>query len=465
METTVAPDGALDALRASIDALVGEHRLDTVGVAAGDFHGILRGKYLPATRFLAEIASPMALGDMVFVLDPADGVVVDGPSEGWWPVSDRGFKEMRCLPIPESFRVVPWRERTALVLADYEFSDGKPVDASPRRVLGRVVERARSLGLEPMTGYELEFFVFRETAATAAAKRHRDLEPCASRRQAWSMLQDAHDEHLVRRLRRGLEDFGIPVETWLVEGAHGQYELNVPYADTMRSADRALLHRFAVKELAEREGVLATFMARPPGTAYGSSMHLHHSLRRDDGSNAFYDENAPDALSDLARHFIAGQLALQRELTCLFAPNVNSYKRLLPGLSSGPTATWGFENWSTAVRVISTSPAATRVEFRTAGADADPYLAMAASLAAGLHGIERRLEPPSATEGLADGVDAPRVPRSLDDAIRALDESEVARELFGDHFVDVYLATRRGELEAFQQVVTDWETERYLRPL
>jgi glutamine synthetase len=465
MKKIAAADGTLDALRASINALVAEGRLDSVGLAAGDFNGILRGKYVSAQQFLAEIRSPMALGDMVFVLDPVDGVVVDGPGEGWWPVSDRGFREMRCLPIPESFRIIPWRDRTALVLAEYEFNDGSPVDAAPRRVLERVVERARSLGLEPMTGYELEFVVFRETAATATAKCHRNLEPFASRRQAWSMLQDTEDERLARLLRDGLEDFGVPVETWLVEGAHGQYELNVPYAKTLCSADRALLHRFAVKELVEREGLLATFMARPPGTAYGSSMHLHHSLRRDDGANAFSDEAAPAALSDLARHFIAGQLALQRELTCLYAPNVNSYKRLLPGLSSGPNATWGFENWSTGVRVISSSPAATRVEFRTAGADADPYLAMAGSLAAGLHGIEQRLTPPDVTHGLADDVDAPRVPGSLEAAINALENSSVARDLLGSHFVDVYVATRRGELEAFQNVVSDWEAERYLRAL
>lgn len=465
MDDLVASTGNLETLCASIEALADEGRLDTVGVAGSDFNGILRGKYLPTAKFLAEAASPMALGDMVFVLDPSEGVVVDGPDEGWWPVSDRGFREMRCLPVPESFRLIPWRDRTALILADYEFNDGTPVDAAPRRVLQRVVERARSLGFEPMTGYELEFFVFRETVRSAA-NGYRGLEPVASRRQAWSMLQDTQDEHLVRHLQRGLEAFGVPIETWLVEGAHGQYELNVPYADTMCSADRALLHRFAVKELAQREGWLATFMARPPGTAYGSSMHLHHSLRREDGSNAFSDPSAPAALSELARHFIAGQLALQRELACLYAPNVNSYKRLLPGLSSGPIATWGLENWSTAVRVISSSPKATRVEFRTAGADANPYLAMAASLAAGLHGIEQRLEPPPMTEGLADAVvDAPCVPSTLEEAMTALDGSAAARELFGDHFVDVYLATRRGELDAFQQTVTDWEAERYLKAL
>src|SRR5262249_10316653 len=148
-----------------------------------------------------------------------------------------------------------------------EFNDGTPVEAAPRRVLQRIVERARSLGFEPMTGYELEFFVYRETESSAAAKGYRDLEPAASRRQAWTMIQDTRDEHLTRSLQRGLDGFGVPVESWLVEGGHGQFELNVPYADSTISADRAVLHRFAVKEIAEREGCLATFMARPPGSA------------------------------------------------------------------------------------------------------------------------------------------------------------------------------------------------------
>lgn len=465
MNDPVASTDNLEALCATIESLVAEGRLDTVGVAGGDFNGILRGKYLPTATFLAEASSPMAMGDMMFVLDSSEGVVVDGPDEGWWPVSERGFKEMRCLPIAESFRLIPWRDRAAIVLADYEFNDGTPVDAAPRRVLQRVVERARSLGFELMTGYELEFYVYRETESSAAAKGYRELEPAASRRQAWTMIQDTRDEHLTRSLQRGLEGFGVPIESWLFEGGHGQFELNVPYADSMSSADRAVFHRFAVKELAEREGCLATFMARPPGSAYGSSMHLHHSLRHEDGSHAFSDPSAPAALSRLANHFIAGQLALQRDLACLYAPNVNSYKRLLPGLSSGPSATWGFENWSTAVRIISSSPAATRVEFRTAGADANPYLAIAASLAAGLYGIEQELEPPPVTEGLADDVAAPRVPSTLQEAMEVLDKSEIARQLLGDHFVDVYLATRRGELEAFQSTVTDWEAARYLRAL
>jgi glutamine synthetase len=457
--------GAIDDLRSAVASLIEQGALDTVGVGAADFNAIFRGKYLPARVFLDRVESPMAIGDMLFAFDPVDGIIEEGPSEGWWPISDRGLREMRCLPIGDTFRLVPWRERTAIILSTFTFNDGQPVLAEPRRVLQRVIERARSLGYEPRVGYELEFYLFRESPGSLVHKGFHDLEAFAPA-QAWAMSgTEAHDG-ILRRLRAGLEEFGIPIEAWSVEGGAGQYEINVPYCDALEAADRAFLHRFAIKELAAQDGLMATFMARPPGSIYGSSLHLHHSLWTANGRNAMSDPGGADRLSDVARAFIAGQLDAQGELICLMAPLVNSYKRLLPGMSSGASATWGMENWSTAVRVIASSPRATRVEMRTSGADANPYLAIAATLAAGLHGIERGLEPPPRTAGLAeDAAGAQRVPGSLDAGIAALEGSAVARDFLGSHFVDVFLATRRGELAALQASVTDWETERYLRSL
>ena len=457
----VAPD-TLESLRERLSALVAAGDVDTVGIGGSDFTGIFRGKHVPAATFLAQVESPTSIGDMLFSLDPADGVVEEGPETGWWPISDRGLREMACLPAPETFRVVPWRDRTAIVLCDFAFSDGQPVESAPRCVLRRVIERARRMGFEPMTGYELEFYLYRETAVSARAKRFQDLEPFG-RRHAWSMLGAGVGDAVLRRLRDGLRDFGIPVEAWTVEGGAGQYEINVAYSGALEAADRAFLHRFAIKEMAEAQGLLATFMARPPGSIYGSSLHLHHSLWRENGENAMHDPAGELSLSAAARAFIAGQLDCQYELTALMAPHVNSYKRLLPGMSAGANATWGRENWSTAVRVMSSSPAATRAEIRTPGADANPYLAIAASLAAGLSGIERGLEPPPMTPGIGDEAAGARaVPRSLEEAIGALSASAVAREYLGGEFVDVYVATRRGELDAFQRAVTDWEAERYM---
>ena len=461
-ESTAHSAAALEALRSTVTELVAEGSLDTVGVGAGDFNGIFRGKYLPASAFADRIAHPVMISDMLFAFDPADGVAEHGPDGFWWPLSERGLKEMRCTPQPSSFRLVPWRDRTAVVLGSFTFNDGRPVTSEPRRVLQRVIDRARAQGFEPRVGYELEFYVFQESARSIRHKGFRDLDTLAPR-QAWSMTGGAAQEQLLRKLRDGLRDFGIPVEAWSVEGGRGQYEINVPYCDALRAADQALLHRFAVKEIAADLGVTATFMARPPGSSYGSSLHLHHSLWAADGTNAMSDPGAEHGLSAVASSFVAGQLAAQRELICMLAPLINSYKRLLPGMSSGATATWGVENWSTAVRVINSSPAATRAEMRTAGADANPYLAIAATLAAGLNGVERGLVPPAQTRGLVEhGGTTVHVPGSLEAGIRALTSSEVAREFFGAEFVEVYAATRRAELDAFQGVVTDWEAERYL---
>jgi glutamine synthetase len=456
---------AVASLRESVIRLADAGELDTIGVGGSDFNGIFRGKHMPAEAFAADLESPTSIGDMLFSLDTVDGVVEEGPDTGWWPISERGLREMACIPVPETFRIVPWRDRAAVVLCDYAFTDGRAVEAAPRQVLQRVIDRARAMGFEPRVGYELEFYVYRESLRSLQRKSHRDLEPFGQR-HAWSILRAGVEDGLLRRLRDGLRDFGIPIEAWTVEGGAGQYEINVPYADAMEAADRAFLHRFAVKELAETQGLIATFMARPPGSVYGSSLHLHHSLWREDAVNAMHDAGGELSLSSTARQFVAGQLECQYELSALFAPNVNSYKRLLPGMSAGANATWGLENWSTAVRVISSSPNATRVEFRTAGADANPYLAIAGSLAAGLSGIERGLEPPPRTRGIGDDDrDARAVPRSLEEAIGALHASQVAREYLGEEFVDVFLATRRGELHAFQRSVTDWEAQRYLLPL
>jgi glutamine synthetase len=450
-------------LRHRVAGLVASGELTSVGIGASDFSGIYRGKNIPASVFLEAVSSPIRIADMFFALDPGEGVTVNGPPEGWWPLSDRGFREMLCMTVPESFRLVPWRRGWGLALCDFVFSDGTTVGAAPRQVLRRIVERAAGIGLVAKVGYELEFIVFTETDESLRAKGYRDLQTLAGHAQTWGMVRSGVEDVFLAVLRDGLSGFGIPVEAWSVEGAQGQYEINVPYSEAMEAADRAFLHRFAVKELAARNHLLATFMARVPGSRYGSSFHLHQSLWDGAGTNAMHDPACADGLSDTARHFIAGQLACQYELACLFAPTVNSYKRLLPGMSAGANATWGIENWSAALRVLTSPAQAARVELRTPGADANPYLAIAAGIAAGLYGIEHKLDPPPPIRGDATQVPgAAEMPRSLGEAIVALRESAMAREYFGDEFVDVFVATRQAELDAFQQTVTDWEAARYL---
>jgi glutamine synthetase len=436
--------------------------LDTVVLATGDFNGVLRGKFLAADEFARDPLHPATIGDMVFVFDPADGVPLDGPEQGWWPFGAEGFRDLRMLPDPATFRLVPWAQRTGLVLCDFEHSDGATLEVDPRSVLRRVLDRAAAAGFAVEVGYELEFYVLLETAASLRAKRWQDLDYRAVRPFAWAIERGLSDEGLIRALRTGLEAFGLPVESWTSEGGAGQQELNCPHTDAMTAADRALLHRFAVRSIAEREGELATFMARVPGQEYGSSMHLHQSLWTTAGANAMHDPRADDGLSAECRSYIAGQLATLPELTCMLAPTINSYKRLRPWASAGVDLTWGFENWSTTLRVMAGSENATRVEHRTAGADANPYLAMAATIAGGLHGIEHGLQPPEPVSGPGYEAGAGRVPRTLEQALTAFEASPLAHEWFGEQFVAAYAATRRAEIEAFAESVTVWEVERYL---
>lgn len=453
---------AIADLGQQVEGLVGRGELDTVALAAGDFNGVLRGKFLTASEFLRNPSCPATIGDMTLVFDSQDGVPLDGPEQGWWPFGADGFRDLQLLPDPSTFRLVPWAERTALVICDFAHSDGAPLGIEPRSVLRRVLQRAERAGFSVEVGCELEFYVLRETASSLRAKRWQDLSYRAQRPFAEAIERCFTDEGLLRSLREGLEAFGLPVESWASEGGAGQQELSSPHSEALTAADRALLHRFAVRAIVERTGEIATFMARVPGQEYGSSMHLHQSLWTADGINAFHDAEQADGLSDTCRHYIGGQLATLPELTCLLAPTINSYKRLRPWLASGVSLTWGMENWSATLRVLSGSPAATRVEHRTAGADANPYLAMAATIAGGLHGVEKGIEPPPPVRGPGYEAGAGRVPSTLEQALNAFEQSELAHDWLGEEFVAAYAATRRAEIEAFAQSVTTWEVERYL---
>lgn len=445
-----------------VEELLSRDELDTVALAAADFNGVLRGKFLAATEFARDLACPTTIGDNLFLFDSQDGMPLQGPEQGWWPLGPEGFRDLRMLPDPATFRLVPWAERTALVLCDFAESGGAPLEVDPRSVLRRVLDRAERAGFSVEVGCELEFYVLRETASSLREKRWQDLRYRAERPFAESIERCLTDEGLIRSLREGLEAFGLPVESWASEGGAGQQELNSPHAEAMTAADRAVLHRFAVRAIVERRGELATFMARVPGQEYGSSMHLHQSLWTADGANAFHATDRPDGLSETCRHYIGGQLATLPELTCMLAPTINSYKRLRPWLAAGVDLNWGIENWSTTLRVIAGSPGSTRVEHRTAGADANPYLAMAATIAGGLHGIEHGVEPPPPVRGAGYESGAGRVPSTLEQALGAFERSDLAHDWFGEEFVAAYAATRRAELEAFAQAVTTWEVERYL---
>jgi glutamine synthetase len=428
--------------------------VETVILAGADTHGIMRGKRLPIAELDRAAEHGIALCDVVWAL-PVDEVQPVHPPpghDGWFPRD--GYSDMLAMPDLETARLVPWHDRTALLLCDFVDRDGRAIPLSPRAVLRSVVDRAAAMGVEPIVGIELEFYALRETPQSVLTKRPSQLQAVEERPSVYGVVAASRHEDFAGAVRATLREYGLAVEACAPEAGPGQFEINVRAAPALRAADEAFLLKSAVKEIAARHGLLATFMAKPRSDWPGSSCHLHLSLR-DDPSAAM-------------RHVVGGLLEGMAELTAIFAPTPNSYRRLTPYSWAATTATWGADNRSAGVRAICDGDDIARVEHRLAGADANPYLAVAAALAAGLDGVRRASEPPPPVDGdvyaLADGA-APALPATLGAATDLLERSALARDWLGDDVVDHYVAMRRAELASQAAAVTDWETARYLEAL
>lgn len=445
---------------------VAENHLKVVVAGASDLNGIFRGKRVPTSRFIEHPLAPVNLSDYFWVMDTEEMVIPPEPGYGgWWPSWTQGFGDVAPIPDLATFRIAPWLDHTGVVLCEHFFLDGRRIDISPRFILRRLANRAVALGLIPKFAAELEFFLFGESERSLDEKGYRSatLRPLNLRLGAYGVYRATTDEHIIRPLADHCEAFGIPIEYWNPEGGAGQYEVNIVYSEILEAADRAFLFKHAVKEIASQHNLMATFMAKTlPG--FGSSCHLHQSVWSRDGHNLFWDEGRDGRLSQLARHYIGGQLATLRDMTLLFAPTINSYKRLVTDSAAGTTATWGYENRTTGLRMLHDEEHTCRVENRVPGGDANPYLAMAGCLAGGLYGIENKVEPPAALSENAYAVTSvPRLPASLEEAIPIFESSAVAKRYLGEEFVRFYAATRRWELERFRADVTDWEVRRYLQ--
>jgi glutamine synthetase len=424
--------------------------VDTVVVAFTDMQGRLMGKRLHAAFFLEDSLEHGVEGcnyllALEMEMDPVPGYEI----ASW----ERGYGDFRLVPDLTTLRRIPWLEGTALALADVVWHDGSPVGPSPRQVLAAQVERARALGFEPMFGSELEFFLFRETYAEAHAAHYRNLTPSVPYILDYHVLATSYDEPLIRQIRNGMRAAGIEVESSKGEAGAGQHEINFRYAPALEMADNHVVYKNSAKEIAHLNGCSITFMAKPDHDWVGSSCHVHASLWRD-GSNAFAGE------SETFRQFLAGWIAGARELAVFLAPNVNSYKRYAAGSWAPTTLAWGYDNRTCGFRVVGHGSGGARVETRIPGADVNPYLAFAALLAAGLHGVEAGLEPPEVFEGNAYESDVARFPSSLREAIVELEGGTIARAAFGDEVVDHYLNYARTEQRLFDQVVTCYERER-----
>ncbi|MFB4292658.1 glutamine synthetase family protein [Nonomuraea sp. ATR24] len=426
-------------------------RIDTVLLAVADMQGRLQGKRLSARYFLDEVLHHGSEGCNYLLAVDVDMNTVAGYAMSSW---ERGYGDFVMRPDLSTLRRVPWQEGTAMLMADLAWEGGADVTASPRQILRAQLARLAERGLCAQVGTELEFVVYDDTYEDAWRRAYRDLTPANLYNVDYSLLGTARVEPLLRRIRLGMEGAGLYVESAKGECNLGQHEIAFRYAEALVTCDNHAIYKNGAKEIAAQEGKAITFMAKP-NQREGNSCHIHLSLRGLDGELVMAGEG-PHGLSPLGRAFVAGQLACLRELTLMYAPNVNSYKRFVPG-SFAPTAVkWGVDNRTCALRLVGHGPSL-RIENRVPGGDVNPYLAVAAMVAAGLHGIDGGLELEEAFEGNAYASGAQTVPATLRDALALFEGSKPAREAFGEDVVAHYANNARVELAAFDAAVTDWE--------
>ncbi|MFD3516473.1 glutamine synthetase family protein [Streptomyces sp. NPDC058657] len=435
-------------------ALVASGEIDTVVLAFPDMQGRLTGKRFAAPFFLDDVLENGAEGCNYLLAVDVDLNTVDGYAMSSW---DSGYGDFAMRPDLATLRRVPWNEGTALLMADLLWHDGTPVVAAPRQILRRQLERLAELGLTAHVGTELEFIVFKDTYEQAWDSGYRHLEPVNQYNVDYSILGTGRVEPLLRRIRNEMAAAGLTVESAKGECNPGQHEIAFKYDEALTTCDQHAIYKNGAKEIAAQEGVSLTFMAKY-NEREGNSCHIHLSLRDASGRSAMAGDD-PHGMSELMRHFLAGQLAALRDFSLLYAPNINSYKRFQPG-SFAPTAVaWGPDNRTCSLRVVGHGPSM-RFENRLPGGDVNPYLAVAGLIAAGLHGVEQKLGLPEPCTANAYTADYEHVPTTLREAADLWAASPVARSAFGDEVVAHYRNMARVELEAFDAAVTDWELRR-----
>jgi glutamine synthetase len=440
----------LDELRAAVSA----GSVDTVVLAFTDMQGRLQGKRLAADFFLDEVAEHFSEGCNYLLAVDVDMNTVDGYAMSSW---DRGYGDFVMTPDMATLRWLPWHDGTTLVIADLTWLDGAPVLASPRQILKAQTARLAERGWTAMVGTELEFIVYQDSYEDAAAKDYRGLVPANQYNVDYSILGTSRIEPLLRRIRVQMAGAGLYVESAKGECNLGQHEIAFRYADAVTTCDNHSIYKTGAKEIAAQDGNSITFMAKP-NSREGNSCHIHLSLRGPDGTPVLAGDG-PHGLSELGEHFLAGQLAAMREFALCYAPNINSYKRYVPGSFAPTSIRWGPDNRTCALRLVGHG-SSLRVENRVPGGDVNPYLAVAAMIAAGLHGIDNQLplEPPMTGNAYADT--AVRIPHTLRDALELWEKSGLAADSFGTEVVGHYANYAKVELTAYEAAVTDWELRR-----
>ncbi|MBI4909808.1 MAG: glutamine synthetase [Acidobacteria bacterium] len=438
-----------------------EHRIERVKVGVFDIDCILRGKYISMEKFRSAAEGGLGFCDVIFGWDSADVLYDNVKITGW----HTGYPDAPAGVDLSSFRLIPWEPGTAFFLLDMQTPTGEPLSVAPRQLLQRVVRECEGRGLTPYFAAEYEFWLFQESAESLRDKGFRNLKPLSPGMFGYSVLRASQNAPLVLDLMAQLNAFDVPLEGFHTETGPGVYEAAINVDGALAAADKAALFKTGVKEICARHNVTPTFMAKWNADLPGSSGHLHQSLwGGNPAKNLFHSVNG-DGMSDLMKHYIAGLVHNMSALQLMFCPTVNSYKRTVPGTWAPVNATWGVDTRTCSVRAIPGSAKGTRVELRLTGADINPYLAMAAALAAGLDGVERKLELPPAVTNAYESKDSPALARNLREATDRFRESALARHLFGDVFVDHFAATREWEARQYERAVTDWELARYLESI
>lgn len=439
---------------------VKNHPLKKVKLAITDIDGILRGKYISVEKFLSVAETNFGFCDVVFGWDSGDVAYDNVAYTGW----HTGYPDAKARIDLSTFRKIPWESDVPFFLGEFIDDKNNSLHVCPRQLLKKVIAQADKAGYAPVFSQEFEWFNFQETPDTLHDKGYKNLQPLTPGMFGYSLLRSTLKNEFFTDLFELLRQFNVPVEGLHTETGPGVYEAAIMYGDILESADRAVLFKSAVREIAYKHGIMATFMAKISENLPGCSGHVHQSLwDKKKEKNLFHDEKDKLKMSDLFKSYLAGQLHCLPHILPMVAPTINSYKRLVEGAWAPTTVTWSIDNRTVAFRALPGGSKSSRLETRVVGSDTNPYLAMAACLAAGLYGIKNKLklkQPATLGNGYRDESNG-RFPRNLHDASAVMRDSKIANELLGEKFVQHFTQTREWEWRQFSRVVTDWETKRY----
>ncbi|MDI9358232.1 MAG: glutamine synthetase family protein [Phycisphaerales bacterium] len=438
---------------------VKNHPIQKVKIAVVDIDGILRGKYLSTDKFLSVLDHDMGFCDVVWGWDCQDKVYMNAPVSG----VHLGYPDAPMVIDLSTMREIPWENNTLFFLGKFVTKEGQPAPFCPRQLLAKLQDQALGLGFVPYCAQEFEWFNFKETPKSASDKDYRKLEPISPGMFGYSILRTSLLQSFFEDLYRYLHAFNIPVEGLHTETGPGVLEVAIAYSQLMEAADRAVLFKTATKEIAYKHGIMATFMAKISPNLPGCGGHIHQSLwSADKQVNLFHDATDKNGMSQLMKHYIAGQLHCLPHLLPMLAPTINSYKRLVVGSWAPVNLTWGVDNRTVSLRSLPTGKKSARLETRIVGADVNPYLAMAACLGAGLYGIQNKLPLQPETKG--NGYEEKKygvLLANLAEATNVMKNSNIARSILGEAFVEQFCFTRLWECKQFDMAVTDWEYQRY----